>query len=206
MILTKVKPFGHTLVSITVEFLSVEITYKVFCCTATERTSRIDIDNHHPFHLVLVTVNRQLDEIRTFKLIGLYTVSFTKLAQIFPVLQIRRRIETHVLVGRNNHIPFLGRFIPENFRITEVLQSVKRSQNRILFIFRISTSVVSTVSHTLDLSVFVTGRSIERNHGILSITGTVVFVNYRTSGENMSQSVARNSRIQMIPMNQVFAD
>ena len=41
----------------------------------TEHTTRVDIYNHHPFHIVLVTINRQLDKVRTFKLIRLYTIS-----------------------------------------------------------------------------------------------------------------------------------
>ena len=181
MVFTKIQPFSYFRFRVTFEFFSIKITHEIFCSATTEHTTRVDIYNHHPFHIVLVTINRQLDKVRTFKLIRLYTITFTKSALIFPVLQVRRRIETHFLVRRNDHIPFLSWFIPEHFRIAEIFQSVKRSQNRIFLVFCISTSIVFAISHTLNLSVFIAGRCVESNNGIFSVACAIVLVYHCTS-------------------------
>ena len=181
MVFSVVKPFRYFRLRIAFKFLTVKVSDKVFSGTTSKHTSRVDIDNHHPLHLVLVTIYRQLDKVGTFKLVRLYAISFSKATLILPIFQVRRRIETHLLVGRNNHVPLLSRFIPEHLRVAEVFQSVKRSQNRILLVFCISASIVIAVSHTLNLSVFVTGRSIESNDGILSVACAIIFVNHRTS-------------------------
>ena len=181
MVFSVVKPFCHFRLRVAFKFLTVKVSDEVFSSTTSKHTSRVDVDNHHPLHLVFVTIHRQLDKVRTFELVRLYAIAFSKTTLILPVFQIRRRIETHLLVGRNNHIPLLRRFIPEHFRIAEVFQSVKRSQNRVLLVFCISTSIVIAVSHTLNLSVFVAGRGIESNDGILSVACAIILVNHCTS-------------------------
>ena len=103
MVLTEVEPLGDALVVITLEFLAVELAYEIFRSTTAEGATGVDIDNHHPLHVVLVAVDRQLNEVGTLKLVGLYAVTFAKLAEVFPVLHVGGRVETHVFVGGNNH-------------------------------------------------------------------------------------------------------
>ena len=88
MVFSIIQPLYGFRFRITCKFFPVEISYKIFRCASAEHTSRIDIDQHHPFHLVFVPVYRQLDEIGTFELVGLCTVTFAESTHIFPVLQI----------------------------------------------------------------------------------------------------------------------
>ena len=185
MVLTKVQPFGHFGLCVTLKLFAVKVTDKILCSATAKHTPRIDIDNQCPLHTVPVTVHRQLHKVGTLKLAGLYSVTFAEAAHKLPVLQVLRRIETHLLVGRYHHHPFLIGFIPKDLRITEVLQSVKRSQNRILLVFGIRTSIVCAVCHTLNLAVLVTGRSIESNHCIFTVACAVLCIHHCTSREDM---------------------
>ena len=71
MVLTIVEELSYRRVAITGEVRPIEVTYKVLCSTTTKETARIDIHNHHPFLLVWIAINREFEEVWTFKLIGL---------------------------------------------------------------------------------------------------------------------------------------
>ena len=206
MVLTEVEPLGNALVRVALEFLAVELAYEIFRSTTAEGATGVDIDNHHPLHVVLVAVDRQLNEVGTLKLVGLYAVTFAKLAEVFPVLHVGGRVETHVFVGGNNHVPLLCGFVPEDFRVAEVLQSVERRQDGVLFVFGIGAAVVVAVGHALYLSVLVAGRGVESNHGVLAVAGAVVLVDNGATRENVSQCVAGDSRIKVFPVDEVAAD
>ena len=121
MVFSPVEPFHHLGFRITYKLMPVKVACKIHRTAASIDKSRIDIDNHHPFHPGPVTIYRQLDEIRTFELIGLRTKSFSKLTHVFPLLQVGRRIKTHILIRTDNHNPFLFGFIPKDLRVTEIL-------------------------------------------------------------------------------------
>ena len=205
MVLAIVQPFSHFGFCVTFKFLSVKVADKILCSATSKHASRIDIDNQCPLHAVLITVHRQLNKIGALKLAGLYSVTFTETAHKLPVFQVPRRIETHLFVGRYHHHPFLVGFIPKDLRVTEVFQSVKRSQNGIVFVFGIGTSIVGAVCHALNLTILVTGRSIESNHCIFTVACAVLCIHHCTPREDMSQSIPCNGRVKMFPMHQVLA-
>ncbi|CDB10232.1 unknown [Bacteroides sp. CAG:633] len=206
MVLTEVEPLGDALVVVALEFLAIELAYEIFRSTTAEGATGVDVDNHHPLHVVLVAIDRQLYKVGTFKLVGLYAITFAKLAEVFPVLHVGGRVETHVLVGRNNHVPLLCGFVPEDFRVAEVLQSVERSQDGVLFVLGVGAAVVVAVGHALYLSVLVAGRGVESNHGVLAVAGAVVLVDNGATREDVSQRVACDGRVEVFPMNEVAAD
>jgi len=206
MILPPIQPFGDIRLTVTTEFLSIKVSCKVLSGTSSEITSRIDVHYQCPFLTVQISIYRKFHHVRTFKLTRLYPVSFSEAAHIVPVLQILRVIETHFFIGGDNHHPFIFRFIPENFRITEVFQTVRRTQNGVLLIFNKCPSIILAKSKTLDLPVFITGRSIKSQDTPCSVTGYIFLIDNRATGKDMSQCIAGDSWFQMFPMHQVFAD
>ena len=106
MIFSPVEPFHHLGFRITYKPMPVKIAYKIHSTTASINKSRIDIYNHHPFHLRPVTIYRQLNEIRTFELIGLRTKSFSKIHSCIPTASSLQMNKTHILVRTDNHNPF----------------------------------------------------------------------------------------------------
>ena len=175
-------------------------------CATTKIAPRIYIHYQRPFLVVRISIYRKFHHIRTFKLTRLNSVPFSETAHIIPVFQILRIIETHFFISRNNHHPFIFRFISENFRVTEIFQTTRRAQDRIILIFRKGTTIVITVSQTLNLSVLIAGRSIESQNRACSITGHILLIDNGTPGEDMPQCVTGNGRSQMFPVHQVFAD
>ena len=185
MIFSPVQPFRDIRLIVTNKFCTVKVTDKIFSSTPSEVTSRIYIDNQCPFLIVDIAVYRKFHHIRTFKLTGLHTVSFAKATQVVPVFQIMGVIETHFLIGRDNHHPFTLRCIPEDFRVTEIFQTIGRTQNRILFVFSKCPSVVFAISQTLNLSVLIAGRSIVSEDGTCSVARHILLIDNRTTGKDM---------------------
>ena len=77
-----------------------------------------------------------------------------------------------------------------------------------MFIFCISASIVRAVCHTLHLTLstgYITVRSIKSNNCILTVACAVIFIHNSTSREDMPQSITDNRRVEVFPMNQVFA-
>ena len=81
-----------------------------------------------------------------------------------PALQVGRRVYLHFLPYGKNHDPFLGIFVPDDFRVTEV--ALRGSQDGISRILLEGLSVVKAIGHALHLAVAC--RCIESNDG----TGT----------------------------------
>ena len=206
MIFAPIQPFRDIWLIVTNKLRSIEISCEVLGSTPPEVTSRIYIYYQRPFLTVRIPIYRKFYHIRTFKLTGLHTVSFAKATQVVPVFQIMGVIETHFLIGRDNHHPFTLRCIPEDFRVTEIFQTIGRTQNRILFVFSKCPSVILAKSKTLYLPVFVTGRSIKSQNTPCSVTGYILLIDNRATRKDMSQCVTGNSWFQMFPMHQVFAD
>lgn len=173
---------------------------------ATGEATGIDVDNHDPLHAALVAVDGQLHKVGTLKLVGLGTVALAKLAQVLPVLQVGGGVEAHVLVGRHYHNPLLGGLVPEHLGVAEVLQPVKGGQNGVVLIFGKGAAVVGAVGHALNLAVLVAGRGIEGNDGILAVSGRVVLVHHRAAREDVAHRVARNGRLEVLPVYEVAAD
>ena len=206
MILPEIEPLGHLRLTVARKCLTVEIAHEILRSAATERATRIDIHDHHPFLAIRVAIDRQLDEIRALELVGLGAIALAETAQVFPILQVGRSVETHLLVGRDDHVPLLFRLIPEHLRIAEIPQPIKRRKHRIILIFRESTPVVGAVGHTLDLPVTITSRGIEGDQGILAITGAIQVVDHRAAREDMPQRITGDRRRQRLPTDQVTAD
>ena len=174
--------------------------------TSSEITSRIDVHYQCPFLTVQISIHWKFHHVRTFKLTRLYPVSFSEAAHIVPVLQILRVIETHFFIGGDNHHPFIFRFIPEHFRITKIFQTISRTQDRVLLIFSKCPSVILAKSKTLDLPVFVTGRSIKSQDTPCSVTRYILLIDNRAARKDMSQCVTGDSWFQMFPMYKVLTD
>ena len=205
MVLTIVEPFSSVRIVKTFECCAVEIAYEIFCGATTEETSRVYIHKHDELHVVLVTIYRQLYEIRALILTWLHAVAASETADICPFLEVGRLVETHFLVCRNNHIPRVCRSIPEHFRVTEILQSVERTQHGVALIFGKCTSVVGAVCHTLYLSVLVACRCVKSDDGAVAISGSVVLIHNRASREDLSQCITCDCRSKFLPVCQVGA-
>ena len=206
MIFAPIQPFRDIWLIVTNKFRSIKVSYKILSCATTKIAPRIYIHYQRPFLVVRISIYRKFHHIRTFKLTRLNSVPFSETAHIIPVFQILRIIETHFFISRNNHHPFIFRFISENFRVTEIFQTTRRAQDRIILIFRKGATVVITVGQTLNLPILITGRSVKSQDRAFSITGRILLVDNRTSGKDMSQCIAGNSWFQMFPMHQVFTD
>ena len=87
MILTPVEPL-HIVGIRTGEVLAIEIAYEILGSTATKPAAWIDIHRHHPLHLLLITIYRQLEEVRALILAWLLTQSFAESAYISPLFQV----------------------------------------------------------------------------------------------------------------------
>ena len=206
MVLAIVEKLSYRRVAITGEVRPIEVTNKVLCSTTTKETARIDIHYHHPFLLIWIAINREFEEVGTFKLIGLWTITLTESTYVGPVFQVRRRIETHFFVGRNNHIPFLQWLIPEDLWIAEVFHTIKRLQNWVLLIFIEGITAIGAISHTLCLRILLAIGGIKGDNRILTITRRTVLVYYRTTREDMSHRVTLKRRFNLFPMDKVTTD
>ena len=87
MILTPVEPL-HIVGIRTGEVLAVEIAYEILGSAATKPAAWVDIHCHHPLHLLLITIYRQLEEVWALILTWLLTYTFTEGTNIIPLLEI----------------------------------------------------------------------------------------------------------------------
>ena len=165
MILSVIHPLGYLRLAVASKLVSIEITYEILGSRTAEWATRIDVADEHPLFLVCAT-NLQLHQVRTLPNTTMVAIFCTKRAFKFPILQIIRSIDFHVLTGSQNHIPLLDVLVPEHVWVTEVWHIA--GDNRISFIFCKGLAVICTVSHALGL-VFCS-RSIKCNHSILSET------------------------------------
>ena len=90
MILTIVEELSYRRVAIAGELRPIEVTNEVLRSTTTKETAWIDIHNHHPFGLIWIAINGELEEIRAFKLVWLCTISFAESTDIGPILEVWR--------------------------------------------------------------------------------------------------------------------
>ena len=105
--------------------------------------------------------------------------TFTEITEFCPILQILGTIERNDITCSNRHDPLI--IYPVYLRVTEIPFGWFRKY-RIPFILGISPSVINTPCNALLLAS--SGRCIDRHNGILSKTGGIVNVNYRTSGKD----------------------
>ncbi|CUO77058.1 Uncharacterised protein [Segatella copri] len=87
MILTPVEPLYFVGIR-TSKLLAIEIAYEILGSAATKPAAWIDIHRHYPLHLLLITIYRQLEEVRTLILTWLLTYTFTESTNIIPLLKI----------------------------------------------------------------------------------------------------------------------
>ena len=177
----------------------VEISHEILRRAAAEIAARIDIDNHHPLG---DPVGRQREEVRTLELARLDAVTLAESAHVGPFLEVGRTVETHFLIGGNDHDPMV--FIAEYLRVAEILQPVERLQDRVAFVFGESPAVVGAVGHMLDLAV--AGAGVERNDGPIAISGGILLIYHDAPGENVPVGIPLQSNRLVLPMDQVLAD
>ena len=87
MILTPIEPLYFVGIR-TGKLLAIEITYKILGSTATKPATRIDIHGHHPLHLLLITIYRQLEEVWALILTWLLSQALTEGTHVIPFLEI----------------------------------------------------------------------------------------------------------------------
>ena len=151
------------------EFFSIKITYKIlFLCP-------IDRNDHHPFFVIPISINRKLKQIRTFPRLFLVTTR-PEIALPFPMFQVSRRINLYFLLecfGHNHHPP-LSRFIIKDSRITKLRTT--NIQHRITLIILKRFSIVAE-RQTLGLlfgNFF--SNCINSYASILSKSGSILLV------------------------------
>ena len=87
MILTPIEPLYFVGIR-TSKLLAIEIAYEILGSAATKPAARVDIHRHHPLHLLLITIYRQLEEVWALILAWLLTQSFAESAYISPLFQV----------------------------------------------------------------------------------------------------------------------
>ena len=68
--------------------LAIEVAYEILGSAATKPTAWVDIHCHHPLHLLLITIYRQLEEIWALILTWLLTQALAESTYISPLLQV----------------------------------------------------------------------------------------------------------------------
>ena len=205
MVLAPVEPFYRLLWRIAGEFPAIELPDEVLRGAPAEEAAGIDVDDHHPFGLPFR--GRQLEEVRTFELARLHTVSLAPCAHILPFLKVLGGIETHLPVCRHNHYPFALRSVPEDLRIPEVLDAVEGYQDGIALILGEGHAVVQAVRKALRLDILTLGivGSVEGHDGTGTEAGGIVGVHHRTAGEDVAIAVAIERYRLMLPVDHVRA-
>ena len=150
--------------------------------------------------MLTIAVDRQTEKVRAFKLVGLCPISLPKTADIRPFFQVGRRIETHFLIRRYNHVPQILGCEPEDLRVSKIFESIERPQYGVVFVFRKLIAAIRAISQALDLSVFVACRRIERYDRIFTKAGCALSVNDCTSGVNVPHRIAIERRCRCFPM------
>ena len=87
MILTPVEPLYFVGIR-TSKLLAIEIAYEILGSAATKPAAWIDIHSHYPLHLLLITIYRQLEEVRTLILTWLLSHALTEGTHVIPFLEI----------------------------------------------------------------------------------------------------------------------
>ena len=197
MVFSPVHPFRHC-GRLVHESLSVKCPHEILCGRATERSTRIEVTDEYPL-LQFRTFNRQFKQVGTLPDSAVSTLSFTEFALQRPVLQVGRRVYLHFLPYGKNHDPFLGIFVPDDFRVTEV--ALRGSQDGISRILLEGFSVVKAIGHALHLAVAC--RCIEGNDGTGTEPGRIILVDNTRATENCSQRIGRNGISVMLPSDEV---
>ena len=170
-----------------------------------ERTQHIGTGGtvHHPLRVVLVTINRQFEQLGAFP-------ETCNMTFVFPVFKIGRCINRVSVTFVQHHHPMFGRSIPEHFRVTCILRVpfLLGVNYRILIVLRECTSFVQTVCYSLHLSVTAGSREGSNHGGSLAFIEScgIIIVDYCRTGEHCSQMVGIQSVRQFGPMYQVLAD
>ena len=209
MVLTPVEPFHGGRLRVALKLLAIKLADKILCGRTAKDEARIDVDDHHVLLARRIAIDGQGEEVGTLKLVGLGAEALAPLAHVGPLLEVLRLVEAHVLVSRDDHVPRLRRLIPEDLRIAEVLQSVKRSHHGVALILGEGAAVILAVGHTLDLHLLAIPHAVggvEGDDGILTKSRRVARIDDGASREDVSHRVAGNGGVEMIPVYEVAAD
>ena len=198
MILSVIHPLGYLRLAVTSKLMTVEITYEILGSRTAEWTTRIDVADEHPLLLIGAT-NLQLHQVWAFPNTVVVAILLTERAFKFPVLQIIRSIDFHVLTGSQNHIPLLDVLVPEHVWVTEVWHIA--GKNRISFIFGKGLAVICTVSHALCLVL--TSRSVESHNSTLAQTSGIILIHNGRTAENGTNCIWLDRGTLELPMYQV---
>ena len=198
MVFTIIHPLGNLRLAFASELMSVEITNEILGSRTAEWSTWVDVADKHPLLLVSAT-NLHLHQVWALPDSTMISVCLTKRAFEFPILQVIRSIDFHVLTSSQNHIPLLDVFIPEHVRITEVRHIA--GDNRVALIFGKSLAIVGTVNHTLSLAF--TSRSIKCDDSTLAEAGSILLINHSRSTEDCTQSICLNRITLELPVHQV---
>ena len=110
--------------------------------------------------------------------------SFAKGREIRPLLEVRRSIETDLLLASERHQPMVT--IPSHFRITKVGDITH--QNGVAFVLGKGIAAVGAIRDRLMLPDTL-GLSEDSYDSVLSKAGGVIFVNDCRTGEDRSDRV-----------------
>ena len=110
--------------------------------------------------------------------------SFAKGREVLPVLEVRRSIETDLLLAGKRHEPMIA--IPSHFRITEVCDVAH--EYGVAFVLGEGITAVGAIRDRLMLPDTL-GLSEDSYDSVLSEAGGVVFVNDCRTGEDRSDRI-----------------
>ena len=209
VVLAPVEPFHGGRLRVTLELLAVKLSDEILRGRTAKDETWVDVDDHDILLVGWVAIDGQREEVGTLKLVGLGSEALTPLAYVGPLLEILRLIEAHVLIGRHDHVPRLRGLIPEDLRVAEVLQSVKRRHHGVALILDEGASVVLAVSHTLHLHLLAVSHAVGSVVGddcVLAESCRVARIDDGASREDVSHRVAGDGGVEMIPVYEVAAD
>ena len=128
-------------------------------------------------------------------------VVFTETAEVGPVLQVIRGVETHFLLACQYHYPSVGELVPNHFGVTEICNRIH--QHRVAGVMGESLSSVRAIGDSLFLALAVGG--IYGYQCVGSEAGGVVAVDDCRTGEDRSQSGRSERDRLMLPVDEVTA-
>ena len=150
MILAIVHPFGHLRLGVAYKLVSIKVADEVLRSGTAERTSRIDVAYQHPF-LLICAFYLHLHQVWALPYSAMIAIFCTERAFQFPLLQIVRGINLHVLTSCQNHVPLLDVLVPEHMWVAEVWHIT--GNDRVSLIFSKGLAIVCAVSHALNLAL-----------------------------------------------------
>ena len=199
VVLTIIQPFSYLRHGFACEFMTIELTYEILCSRASKGASRVDVANQHPLGVLsgfpishFSFLISHFEQVRAFPHTTVVTILLAKRTLIFPLLQVFRRIDTHLLTSSQDKVPSLDVLIPERAWIAEV-GHIAGSQHRIACIFRKGASTILRESNRLRLVV--SCRGVHCYH--------LISVGYTRTAEDATQPIGLDSQGLCLPMNKV---